>query len=134
MMTMGYDTDRADAAVAATLVHAVYGSRDRVRFKVDMEMWARIERFVKSSAKRADTLANFVERLKPRLSCEAIRVRHGADGTSRDFMTDVLSRPPCDPHAALRTLYRETSLVVLLVRERIERERQAIAADLAEAA
>jgi hypothetical protein len=38
-------------------------------------------------------------------------------------MTGVLTRPAADPHLVLRKLYRETSLCVLLVRERLEREK-----------
>jgi hypothetical protein len=119
---LGYDTDRADAAVAACIVHVIYASRDRSRFKVDTEMWARIERFVKSAAKRSGSLGIFVERLKPRLSCDTVRPSR-YDDDSRDFMTGLLSRPPCDAADIIRALYRETSLVVLLVRDRIEREK-----------
>ena len=132
-MLYGYDTQREDAAVAAFLIHTVYRSRDRRRLKIDMDLWARIERFVKSSAKRAGTLAEFVERLKPRRGCETLRPLRVADGGGevvRDFLTGTLSRPPADPHVVLRTLYRETSLCVLLVRERLERDKaEAVEAD-----
>lgn len=127
-MKYGFDTDREDAAIGAFLVHGVYTSRDRRRFKVDTEMWARIERFAKSSAKRSQTLAEFVERLKPRLSCETLRpvrmpVSESSGEIRRVFMTGALGYPAEDQHAVLRALYRETSLCVLLVRERLEREK-----------
>jgi hypothetical protein len=117
-----FDTDDTAAAIGALLVYSVYRSRDVKRFKVDTSLWARIERFTKASAKRSQSLSEFVERLKPRLACEAIRATADGDGY-RDFLTGVLSRPDADPHLVLRRLYRETSLCVLLVRERLEREK-----------
>ena len=141
-MLIGFDTERPDAAAAACLVYSVYRARDVRRFKVDMDMWNRIERFTKASAKRAASLAEFVERLKPRLSCEGLRPLPvaAADGVPahRDFLIDVLGRPAAAPGDVLRALYRETSLCVLLVRERLEREKLERAAnddeDLAETA
>ena len=130
-MRYGFDTDRDDAAVAAFLVYTVWKSRDPGRLKVDMEIWARVERFTKAAAKRAQTLPEFLGRLMPRLGCEAIRPIRMADeeGTlRRDFLTGVLARPAADPVLVLRTLVRETSLAVLLVRERLEREKESRAA------
>jgi hypothetical protein len=121
-MISGFDTDDMAAAIGALLVYNVYRSRDVRRFRVDMSLWARVERFTKASAKRAQSLPEFLERLKPRLACEAIRAVSG-EGGYRDFMTGVLTRPAADPHLVLRKLYRETSLCVLLVRERLEREK-----------
>lgn len=131
-MIQGFDTDNPNAATGALLVYSVYRSRDARRLKVDTDLWVRVERFVKSSAKRAQSLSEFVERLKPRLGCEAIRPAKGGDGAPRDFLTGVLGRPDGDPFAVLRALYRETSLCVLLVRDRLEREKAARAAAAAE--
>lgn len=132
-MKYGFDTERDDAAVAAFLIHSVYTSRDRGRLKISLDLWSRIERFVKAASKRAQTLAEFVERLKPRLCCETLRPIRipGADGQedTRDFITGVLGRPAADPALVIRTLSRETSLCVLLVRERLEREKADRAAD-----
>lgn len=106
-------------------------------------MWGQIERFVKGSAKRATTLPMFIEALKPRLCCETINPKsmdmaavgvlrftaaEGPDvievaepGEYREFLTSVLS--VADQRAALDVLYRETAYVVLLVRDRLEREK-----------
>lgn len=123
-MIANFDTDDTAAAIGALLVYSVWRSRDVRRLKVDMSLWARVERFTKASAKRAQNLPEFVERLKPRLACENIRAVTSEDG-SRDFLTGVLTRPDADPHLVLRKLYKETSLCVLLVRERLEREKLA---------
>lgn len=124
-MLLGYDTEDRAAATAATLIHTVYASRDIRRLKVDTDFWGRIERFVKGSAKRAGTLPEFVERLKPRLGCDTLRPVGEAEDGGRAFITGLLARPLAEPEAVLRALYRETSLCVLLVRDRIERERAA---------
>ena len=52
-MIYGFDTQDKEAATAALIVYAIYRSRDIKRFKVSTQMWGQIERFVKSSAKRA---------------------------------------------------------------------------------
>lgn len=144
----GFDTEDQSAATAALLVYAVYRSRDVRRFKVSPEMWGMIERAVKASAKRAETLPRFVESLKPRLSCATISPRWMHVGMSgahsvvmlaggalfepgddpdapapREFLARVFAE--ADDRAVLDRLYRETAYVVLLVRDRIERERPA---------
>ena len=134
-MKLGFDSERGDACVAALLVHQVYTSRDVRRFKTSLDMWSRIERQVKASAKRSGSLSLFLERLMPRLNCDVLRplrdnVAASVPGAPRDFgsLTALLDNPPAPPAAVLRCLYRETSLIVLLVRERLERDRAARAA------
>lgn len=142
-MIWGFDTDNEHVATGALLVYAIYRSRDRGRFKVTPDMWAQIERFVKASAKRAATLGQFIETLKPRLACAEIRPRAIAVGlrgvptvsfaggafaeldsqadSQREFGLSVIEQ--ADHARVLDHLYRETSYVVMAVRERLERER-----------
>lgn len=75
-MIYGFDTSDEHAATAALLVYAVYRSRDKARYKASPDMWEQIERFVKDSAKRAKTLPQFIESLKPRLACGSVRRQH----------------------------------------------------------
>ncbi|KQQ90968.1 hypothetical protein [Aureimonas sp. Leaf324] len=113
-------------------------------------MWARIERFVKDSAKRSKTLPAFIEALKPRLACETISPRwmrigsngevpllavHDAetgalreyvqidDPDRREFPTKLVERS--DARQTIQRLFSETAWVVMLVRDRIEREKPA---------
>lgn len=142
-MIYNFDTSDENAATAAFLVYAVYRSRDTKRFKVTPEMWNTIERAVKSVAKRAEDLAEFIEKLKPKLACASIKPKWartvpdgmvtmikgpggelmeiGQDQEKRQFLTDVLES--ADDCAVLDVLYRKAAYVVLLVRDRIEREK-----------
>ena len=136
-----FDTDDKSAATAALMVYVVYRSRDSRRFKVTPDMWSKIERFVQASAKRSKTIPDFLESLKPRLSCGAINPKWMAVGAvglvgrkdayghteyiqrgdSREFLTGVLSE--CDHKQVIKRLYNQTTYVVLLVRDRLEREK-----------
>ncbi len=142
-MIFNFDTSNEDAATAAFLVYAIYRSRDMKRFKITPGMWDTIERAVKSVAKRADDLGEFIEKLKPKLSCASIKPKWaktvpdgmvtliqgpggelmeiGADQERRQFMTDVLES--ADDRAVLDVLYKKAAYVVLLVRDRLEREK-----------
>lgn len=143
-MIYNFDTSDENAAAGAFLVYAVYRSRDMKRFKVTPGMWDTIERAVKSVAKRAEDLGEFIEKLKPKLACASIKPRwaktmpdglvtmmKGPGGSlyeigreeteRRQFLTDVLES--ADHRAVLDVLYKKTAYVVLLVRDRLEREK-----------
>jgi hypothetical protein len=123
-------------------VYAVYRSRDVKRFKISPDMYGQIERAVKSVAKRASDLGEFIEKLKPKLMCPTIHPRWAKtmpdgivsmkalpDGSfaqvqdqgQRQFLTDVLKE--VNHRQVLDILYRKTALVILLVRDRLEREK-----------
>lgn len=125
--TYHFDTTDREAAVAALLVYIVWRSRDSARFKITPDCWGQVERFTKAAAKRARTLPAFVDRLKPKLCCSTIRPEtiRVADTPSaeRQFYTLTSIFEVTDHRAVLRLLLRETSWIVLLVRDRLERER-----------
>lgn len=143
-MIWGFETDDIALAAACQVIYVVYRSRDHKRFKVTPDMWGRIEQAAKSAAKRAADLTDFIEKLKPKLCCRTLRrqwmtadtrtvtlykapdgtlLSRGVDRVGCDFLVDVLSGRAA-PHASvLDNLYRKTSLVIALVRERLERER-----------
>lgn len=142
-MIYGMETDDEHAATGALLVYATYRSRDTARFKVTPDMWGLIERSVKASAKRATTLPRFLETLKPKIACSTLSpkwMEAGIAGTltltpvagggfvalndtgeRREFLASPIN--DADAPAVLDALYRETAYVVLLVRDRLEREK-----------
>lgn len=143
-MIYNFDTHDEHAATAALLLYAIYRSRDQKRFKITPDMYGVIERAVKSVAKRAPDLFEFIERLKPKLACSTIHPRWaktlpdnlvsmrynpetgevmqlGTDQGKRQFLTEVLDE--VDHRAVLDVLYKKAAYVVLLVRDRLEREK-----------
>ncbi len=141
-MYYGFDTSDENAAIGALLVYGIYRSRDIKRFKVSPDMWGMIERAVKSSAKRAQDLNDFIEKLKPKLHCSTLNpkwmrtdqdiismkidratgeIMHVQDQGRREFWTVILEQ--ADHETVLERLYKRTSLIIALVRERLERER-----------
>lgn len=145
-MLYGFDTERSQDATAALMLYAIYRSRDTKRFKITPDMWSQIERFAKASAKRARGVADWIEAMKPRLSCGTISPRWMEAGIKgdislmartnqaghteyvqyaapeqREFLTRVLAL--CDERLVVDVLYRRTAWIVLLVRDRLEREK-----------
>jgi len=141
-MYYGFDTSDENAAIGALLVYGIYRSRDVKRFKVTPDMWGMIERAVKSSAKRAMDLNDFIEKLKPKLHCSTIKpqfmktdldtftmyrdldtgeIYHLQDEGKREFWVRLLEE--CDHEKVLERLYQRTSLIIALIRDRLERER-----------
>jgi hypothetical protein len=141
-MYYNFDVDDQSSAVGALLVYTIYRSRDIKRFKVTPEMWGTIERAVKSVSKRSVDLGEFIEKLKPKLACSTIHPRwaqtipeyiismqrmqdgtlvHVQDRGKRTFLTDVLQE--VEHRLVLDILYKKTTLIILLVRDRLEREK-----------
>ena len=120
-MVVGFETDDPAAATAALILYTVYRSRDE-SFKVTPDMWGRIERALISSAKRATSLADLLQTLKPKLRCSTLVIPRGAAGAAR-WTEMVAALGYADASEVLRTAYRRASYVVLLVRDRLERER-----------
>lgn len=141
-MYYGFETQDENAALGALLVYGIYRSRDMKRFKITPDMWGIIERAVKGSAKRATDLHDFIEKLKPRLSCSTLKPKWMAtdektvtmavnretgeliqkqDKGRRQFWVEILEE--VDHQAILDILYKKTSWVIALVRDRLERER-----------
>lgn len=140
----GFDTDNEHEATAALLVYAIYRSRDVRKFKITPDMWGLVERQAKSAAKRARNLNEWIDRFKrPPIYCATISpkwmavgiageivltpmqgggfVQLAEQGDRREFLSTVLRR--ADHRVVLRTLYGETATTILLVRDRLEREK-----------
>ena len=141
-MYYGFETSDEHTAIGALLVYGIYRSRDVKRFKVTPDMWGIIERAVKSCSKRAMDLNDFIEKLKPKLKCSTLKPKfmqtdlstfamyhdketgeiiHIKDDGKREFWARLLEE--CDHKTVLERLYGRTSLIIALVRDRLERER-----------
>ena len=131
-----FNTGDPHEAAAALLVYVVYRSRSR-QFRVTPDLWERVERFARVSAKSTTRLGGFLDRFKRRMQCGGLKrwaltlaVYGPADGTlgealagaPQDFLTELLRT--VDHQAVLRLLRQETGLIVALVQERLDREKQ----------
>lgn len=141
-MIYQFDTDHEHEGIAALLLYAAWRSRDPSRFKITPDVWSQVTSFVKASAKRASTLPEFLNSLMPRLRAGELRPKWlevgyrgltaytnrgghvefmDAGGERREFATQIFRT--ADQKAVLRSLRWETQLIVLLVRDRLEREK-----------
>lgn len=142
-MLYGFDTDDQNAATAALCLYAIYRSRNPKRLKVTPDFWGVIERAVRSTAKRATTIPVWIEKLKPKLGCETISPKWAATDAGglitmlpdprtgelmqvggrpkREFLTSIIGE--ADNKAVLEVAYKQAAYVVLLVRDRLEREK-----------
>lgn len=140
-MRYHFDTEDESAATAALLLYATWRSRDSSRFKITPDVWDQITRFVKASAKRARTIPEFLDSLMPRLCAGSLKpkwlevgyqgltaytnaaghVEYIQQSGQREFMTGILEHS--DHRQVLDRLLKETAWIVLLVRDRLEREK-----------
>lgn len=140
-MIYNFDTDDKNRAIASLCVYAVYRSRNIDRFKVSTKMWDQIAGFVKLSSKKSKTIPEFIEKFRKPMKCESLIPKYcktdeslaGAkmleDGQifvsgekGRSFLTSMLEN--CEQKEVLSRLYKETSFIIMLVRERLEIEKQ----------
>lgn len=139
-MLYGFRTKNEHAAAAALLIYAVYRSRNRKRGPQGVDMWGQIERFTKVSAKRATTIGTFLETFKRKMACETINPKWCESGSrvmtaiedelgniivsggeGRQFLTEIIESG--NDEKILYQLYKETARVIMLVRDRLEREK-----------
>lgn len=143
-MLFGFDTENEHVAAGALLVYAVYRSRDSGRGPSGYDMWDQIERFVRRAAKRADDVGEFLRNFKPLMACgtinpkwtktgaigmNAVRFEDGSiiikhnENEPRDFMISITEAPQEYQEKVVEALYGQTQRIILLVRDRLERER-----------
>lgn len=142
-MYFGFDTEDETAGAAALLVYAVYRSRNKRRGPSGLDMWGQIERFARASAKRADTVGDFLASFKRKMACDTINpywcktnmFRPNEYGeviiraNQRDFMSGIVEADIEYQRDIVRMIYEQTQRIILLVRDRLEREKP-IEADL----
>lgn len=106
-----FDTTDETDAVAALIVYKIYRAKSH-RFKVGMDMWGRIERFAKAAAKRSRNVPVFIDAFKKRMDCDQLN-----PGELTQQIAGVADKQ------IINRLYTQTAWIILLVRERINREK-----------
>ncbi len=144
-MYYGFESRNQDACVGALLVYGLYRSRDMKKFKVTPDMWGIISRATAGCAFRSVDLWDFIEKMKPKLHVSELKPkwmktgdnpvisifknpltgelyqRGGNQEDRREFWTDPLET--VDHEVVLEYLAKRTSLIIALVRDRLEREK-----------
>lgn len=141
-MLLGFNTENEVKAKAAFLVYVIYKSRDTKRGPSGLDMWGQIERFTKASAKRSEGIDDFVNTFKRKMACPTINpywMKSDLKATNavvdddgsimtfggndlRSFGLDIFND---EEHGKeiVDCLYNKTQIVILLVRDRLEREK-----------
>lgn len=140
-MLLGFNTENEVKAKAAMLVYVIYKSRDAKRGPSGLDMWGQIERFAKAAAKRSEGVDDFVDSFKRKMACSTINpywMRNDASATNATVLKDgsIISfkedmrifgieifEDGEEGKEIVDCLYRKTQIVVLLVRDRLEREK-----------
>jgi len=143
-MLFGFDTENETVAAGALLVYATYKSRDAKRGPSGYDMWEQIERFARRSAKRADDVGGFLAKFKPMMACGTLNPRYCKTGVAsdnatvledgsvvvkseqsehRDFLIAITESSDEEQQKIVDCIYEQTQRIILLVRDRLERER-----------
>lgn len=132
-MLYNFDTSRDDRARAALLIYALFKSRDAASPLNGLETWSRAESYCKAACLKSSTTAEFATRfkelakipsIKPYYLTDADGLVQMPDGTIiqadgvRDYKLDIF-----EDDDVRATIEREYPIIVMLVRERIQREK-----------
>ena len=141
-MLLGFETENEVKANAAFIIYVIYRSRDKKRGPSGVDMWGQIERFAKASAKRAELIDDFVESFKRKMACNTINPKWMENDTksanarimesgeimvfpnseNRSFGLDVFENEKFGKEI-VDCIYNKTQIIILLVRDRLEREK-----------
>lgn len=141
-MLFGFNTEDSVKAKAAFIIYAIYKSRDVKRGPQGLDMWGQIERFAKSAAKRSTDIDSFINKFKKKMACSTINpyflkfdndisfatinsnneIMTFDNKNTRNFALDIFQD---DEHGKdiVDVLYEKTQIIILLVRDRLEREK-----------
>lgn len=140
-MLLGFNTENEIKAKAAMLIYVVYKSRDPKRGPSGLDMWGQIERFAKAAAKRSEGIDEFINSFKRKMACSTINpywfrndisetnVAVLKNGTIMSFGKDLrafgleIFDDEENGKSVVDCIYSKTQIVILLVRDRLEREK-----------
>lgn len=144
-MLFNFNTDNVKLARAALILYAMYKSRDTNSPMNGVDTWNRVESYCVGACKKSRTTSEFVTKFKELGKVGAIKPRYlgehssGSYSISAESVAEFPDAVDChidlavDYHIDLfedndvrKTIENDYPLVVLLVRERIQREKYAI--------
>lgn len=131
-MLYNFNTESEQHARAALLMYAIYRSRGKDSPLNGLETWERFENFSRGACLKANTIAEFVQAFCKKAKVHSIKPRYldtgepilMPDGTlistsdMKNYRLDIIA-----DDNLLEIINRESVYVILLVRERIQREK-----------
>lgn len=135
-MLYNFDTDNKKLADAALILYALYRSRGLNSPINGLETWNRVESYCVGACKKSRTTSEFVTKFKELGKIGAIKPRYLADPTKDSEMTVLPDGTLVESdrvknyriglledNEIRKTIEKEYPLVVILVRDRIQREK-----------
>lgn len=132
-MLYQFDTESLDHARAALLLYGMYRSRKKESPLNGLETWDRFQTFVRGACLKASTTAEFVQAFCKKAKIDSIKPRYLStgepvimpdtgemieSGAVSDYRLNILA-----DNALLRLYNTESMYLIMLVRERIQREK-----------
>lgn len=132
-MQLKFDTDSLTHARAALLLYAMYKSRDNNSPLNGLETWNRFGSFMRAASLKSTTTAEFVQEFCHKAKIQSVKPRYLNTGdpvvisetgelimsdSVKDYRLEIL-----EDNSLLRLFERESQYLIILVRERIQREK-----------
>lgn len=132
-MLYQFDTDSLSHAKAALLLYGMYRSRKKESPLNGLETWDRFQSFVRGACLKASTTAEFVQAFCKKAKIDSVKPRYLSTGepvvmpeTGELVMSDSLldyRLRVLEDNNLLRLYNTESLYLIMLVRERIQREK-----------
>lgn len=135
-MLYQFDTDSSDHAKAALLLYGMYRSRSQNSPLNGLETWDRFQTFVRGACLKASTTAEFVQVFCKKAKIDSVKPRYLNTGDPVEMPDTgelILSSDVSDyrlgilaDNDLLRLYNAESLYLIMLVRERIQREKMTL--------
>ena len=132
-MLYQFDTDSLSHAKAALLLYGMYRSRKKESPLNGLETWDRFQTFVRGACLKASTTAEFVQAFCKKAKIDSVKPRYLSTGEPvimPDTLELISSAGMADyrlgilaDNDLLRLYNTESMYLIMLVRERIQREK-----------
>lgn len=135
-----FDTESLNHARAALLLYALYRSRDKSSPLNGLETWDRVNAFARGACLKSNTTAEFVQNFCRKAKINSVNPRfldtgepvHIADSSEmvkidglKDYRIEIF-----EDNSLMKLYTNETMYIIMLVRERIQREKIGLTEDI----
>ena len=141
-MLYQFDTDDLRHAKAALLLYALYRSRDEKSSLNGLETWDRFGAYIKGACLKSATIAEFAQNFCAKAKIESIKPRYLHTGgpvvmpeTGELISSDSIKDYQVwlfEDNSLLPLIERESMYLIMLVRERIQRDKMQLTTEVPE--